>query len=86
MQYKGSSSELGKKTRQQAELEKSQVRMLIQSNKQLRSFIVNIQASYAWLYNSVDFMVKSHKILSLGSLTEAKGKNKVRQVVEEYLD
>jgi len=31
-------------------------------------------------------MVKSHKIPLVGSLTEAKGRNKVRQGVEEYLD
>jgi len=59
--------------------------MLIQRNKQLGLFIINIQASYAWLYNSVDFIVNSHKIHLVGRLTKTKGKNKVTQEVDEYL-
>lgn len=86
MQYKGALSLLGTKTRQQAELEKSQVWMIIQSNKQLASFIANVQASYARLYNNVDFMEKSHKSPLVGSLTEVRCRNQVRQEVEEYLD
>ena len=75
-----------KKTRQQAELEKAQVWMIIHSKKNLASFIATTHDSYARLYNSVDFMVKSHNIPSVGSLTKAKRRNQVRQEIEEYLD
>ncbi len=50
-------------------MEKAQMQTLIQNIKQLASFIGNIQSSYARLYNSLDFLVKSHKIQSVGSLT-----------------
>ena len=60
--------------------------MIIQSNKQLTSFIANIQVSFVQLYNNMDFMVKSHQIPSFGSITKAKCRNQVRQVVEEYLE
>lgn len=86
MEYKGARLELMKKKMQQTELEKTGVQMLIQCNKELISFIADIQASYAQLYNIVDFMVKSHNIPSVGSLIEAKGKNKITQEIEEYLD
>jgi len=59
-------------------LEKAKVQMLIQNNKQLTSFIANTQASYACLYNNLDFLVKPHVILSVGSLTEIKCRNQVR--------
>lgn len=60
--------------------------MIIQSNKQLTSFITNIQASYEWLYNSVNFMVKMHNIPLVRSLNEAKCRNQVRHEVREYLE
>jgi len=60
--------------------------MLIQCNKQPDTFIDNILSSYARLYNNVDYMVKSHKIPSFDTLSEAKGKNVIRQEVYEYLD
>ena len=86
MQYKGALHDLGKKTRQEAKLEKEKVCMLIQDNKQLTSFIANIQASYAHLYNSLDFLVKPHMIPSIGSLMEIKHRNQVRKEIEEYLE
>lgn len=44
LQYKGAPLELRKKTRQEAQLEKEKVQILIQNNKQLASFIANTQA------------------------------------------
>lgn len=51
--YKGAPLTLGMKMKLHAELEKARVQMLIQKNKQLASFIGNIQAPYLWLYNSI---------------------------------
>lgn len=42
MQHKGAPPKLVKKTRKDVELEKAWVQMLIQSNKQIASFIANI--------------------------------------------
>ena len=75
MQYKGASLDLGKKTKQQVELEKGRVLMLIHNNKIIASFILRIQDSYARLYDSLDFLVNSHWIPSVGSLWEAKPRN-----------
>jgi len=47
VKYRCAPPELVKKTREQVELEKAEVQMLIQRNKQLNSFITNIQESYA---------------------------------------
>lgn len=78
MRYEGAPLNLGKKMKPQAKLEKARVRMLIHNNKQLASFIGNIQASYARIYNTLDSLVKTHKIPLVGSLTEAKHRNQVR--------
>jgi len=47
MKYKGAPSKLVNKTRQQDELEKYEVKMLVQSDKKLHTFIANILSSYA---------------------------------------
>lgn len=70
----------------QAQLEKERVLILIKNNKHLTSFIGSIQASYVWLYNSLDFLVKAHGIPSVGSLTKAKHRHQVSQEIEEYLE
>lgn len=75
MQYKGALHEMGKKTRQEEELEKSKVWMIVQNDKQFSSFVSNTQASYAQFYNSLDLFVKLHGIPSVGSLTETKNRN-----------
>jgi len=62
----------------QSELERERVQTLMQTNKQLASFIGDIQASYVQLFNSLDALVKTCKIPSVGSLTKAKPKNQVR--------
>ena len=86
MRYKGAPFDLVKKMKPQAELEKEKVWMLIQKNKQFTSFIGNIQDSYVWLFNSLDVLVRTHQIPSVGSLTKAKPKNQVWQEVEECLE
>jgi len=78
MQCKGAQLELANKTREQVELEKVKLQIIIQRNKQLTSFITNIQTSDARLQNNVDFMVKSHNIPSVGSITKVSSRNQVR--------
>ena len=68
------------------ELEKVKVRMLILNYEQLTPFISNIQTSYAQLYNNLDVMVRMHKISSIGSLTEARLKKKIRLEIDEYME
>lgn len=75
MWYKGEPLDLGKKMKPQVEVVKERVWILIWNNKQLASFIGNIQTSYAQIYNNLDSLVKTHKIPSFGSLAEAKPKN-----------
>lgn len=70
----------------QLELEKSRVWMLIQKNKHIYSFIGDIKAFYARIYNNLDSLVKTPKIPSVGSPIEAKPRNQVRKEVDEYLE
>lgn len=77
MRYKGALLYFPKMTKPQAKLDKANVWMLIQNYEQLSPFINNIQASYALLYKSLDVMVRTHMIPSIGSLTEAKHKNQL---------
>lgn len=60
--------------------------MLIQNHKQLAPFIGSIQASYMRLYNSLDVMVRKHRIPSIISLTNAKPMNQVWLEIDEYLE
>lgn len=59
--------------------------MLIQNYEHIAPFVSNIQASYAWLYKSLDVMVRMHKILSIGSLTKGRPKNQVHIEIMENL-
>lgn len=60
--------------------------MLIQNYEKLTSSINNIQTSYAWLYNYLDVMVRTHGIPLIGSLTKARRKNQVRLEIDEYME
>lgn len=53
IRYKGAPLDLVKKMKLEVELEKVKVQMLIQNNKQLTSFIDNIQASNVWLFSNL---------------------------------
>ena len=86
MQYKGALLHLAKKMKPQAELEKANVRMLIQNYEYLAPFDNSIQASYARLYNSLDVMVRMNRIPSISALTEARHKNQVKLEIDEYME
>lgn len=45
-----------------------------------------MQASYAWLYNSLDVMVRIRRIPSISSLTDAKPKKQVQLEINECLE
>ena len=83
---KGELLDLVKKMKPQAELERARVRLLIQNNKQLASFIDSIQNSYVCFFSGLDVLVKTHKIPSVGSLTKVKPIKQVWQEIEEYLE
>lgn len=86
MRHKGELLSFLEKMKPQVELEKARVQIQIQNNKKLDSLISSIHASYVRLYNNLDFMVKIHKIPSIGSLTESKRRHQFRQEIEEYLE
>jgi len=70
----------------QAELDKAQIHMLIQNYEQLPPLITNIEASYSWLFKSLDVMVRTHKIPSIGSLVQTIKKNQVLLEVDKYME
>ena len=74
--YKWAPLDLVNKMKPWVELEKEKVRMLIQNNKQLTSFIGSILASYVWFFSRLDVLVRTHQIPSVDSLTKAKSRNK----------
>jgi len=76
MRCKGAPLDLVKKMKPWVGLEKVKVHMLIQNNKQLAPSIGSIQASYVWLFSSLDVLVRTHQIPSVGSLTKAKSRTK----------
>lgn len=60
--------------------------MLIHNYDQLAPFVNSIQASYAWLYKSLDVMVRMDRTPSIDSLIEAKHKNQVRIEIQRYME
>lgn len=48
--------------------------------------IINIEASYAWLFRSLDVIVQMHKIPSIETLTQAMRKNQVMLDVDKYIE
>lgn len=76
--YMNSLADLARKIRQEAKLDKVEIRMLMQSNKKLGTYVANIISSYARLYNGLDSLVIAHKIPSIGPFAEIKGRNIIR--------
>ena len=60
--------------------------MFIQGNKQRNTFVDSILNVYAFLYKILDSLVQAHTIPSIGPFAETKGRNVVRQEIEEYLN
>ena len=77
MRYKRAPLYLHNMMKLQAKLEKARIHMLIQNYKKLTPFITNIKASYAWFYKTLEVMVRTHRIPSIGSLNKANKKNQV---------
>jgi len=70
----------------QAEIDKQWILMLIQNYEQLPPLITSIEASYARLLKSMDVIVRTHKIPSIGTLTQAIKKNQVLLDVDRYIE
>lgn len=86
MWYKGAPLHLPKMMKPQAKLDKVKTPMSIQYYEQLASFVYGIHDSYSWLYKSLDVMVRTHMLSSIGSLNEAKYKNRVSLEINEYME
>lgn len=78
MRYKGALLHLHKIMKPQVELEKEHIWCQIYNYEEIPPPITSIEASYTWLYKSLDVVMRKYGILSIGRLTEAKDKNKVR--------
>ena len=48
--------------------------------------ITSIEASYAWLYRSLDVVVRMYGTSSIGTFTKAKEKNQVKLELNVYFD
>ena len=86
MMYKGASIYLHKKMKPWAMLDKAQIQMQIQNYEQLPPLITNIKASYAWLFRSLDVIVRMKNIPSIGTLAQAMRKNQVMLKVDMYIE
>lgn len=86
MWYKEAPLTIVKMMKPQAKLEKEKVRVLIQNNKQLATFITNTQDAYSWFYNSLDLILRTHKIPSVSPITHTKSKHQVWQEIGEFLE
>lgn len=82
--YKNAPPELVRKIRQEAKLERVEVRMLVQGNKQLHTYVANTITAYSLLYHFLYSLVRVHKIHSLRSFVETKGRKIVRKEIEEF--
>lgn len=52
----------------------------------LLQFITGIQASHAWVFKSMEDVMHTYAIPSLGTLTEAKTKKQVQQELDSYFN
>jgi len=57
---------------------------MIQNYKELPPLISNVEASYTWLFRSLDIVVRKYGTPSFGMLTEAKEKNQVKLELDAY--
>lgn len=86
MSYKGTSLYLHNMMKPQVELDKAQIHMLIPNYEQLPPLITNIEPSYASFFRSMDIIVRTHKIHSIRTLTQAMRKNQVMLEVTRYIE
>lgn len=56
------------------------------SNPPLPPLITKIEASYAWLYKSLDVIVWTHKVPPIRTLIQAMRKNQVMLDVDKYIE
>lgn len=84
MMYKGAPLHLHKMMKPQVELEKPCIQSLIWNYEELLPLVTSVEASYAWLYMSLDVMVRNYGTLLIGMLSEAKEKNQVRLELDAY--
>ena len=86
MRYKGALLHLPKMMKPMAVELKTHIRSQIWNYEELTQLITSLQASHAWVFRSMDVVVRAHVIPSIGTLTEAKTKNQVRLEMKTYID
>ncbi len=52
--------------------------MLLQSKKNLGTYVANIITTFPRLYHSLDTLVRAHEFFSIATFVETKGKNVIR--------
>ena len=78
IRYKRAPLHLPKMMKPRAVELKACIRSQIQNYEELPQLITSFQASHAWVFKSMDVVVHTHVIPSIGTLTEAKTKAQVR--------
>ena len=70
----------------QVELDKARIRMLIQNYEKLPPLIIIIEDSYVWLYKILEVIVRTHRIPSIGTLTQTMRKKQATLQVDQYIE
>jgi len=58
----------------------------IQNHEELQQLITSLHASHARVFKSMDVIVYTHVIPSIGTIVVAKAKNQVRLLLDMYLE
>lgn len=67
------------------ELDKAYIQIFIRNYEKLPPLITIIKDSYAWLFKSLDVIVRTQRIPSIRILTQAMRKNQVMLEVDRYI-
>lgn len=86
MRYKGAPLHLPKMMKPKAIDLKARIHCQIPNYEELPQLITYLQASHAWVFKSMDVIMRMHTIPSIGTLTEAKSKNQVWLELDMYFD
>jgi len=76
MRYKGAPLHLHKIMKPRVVKLKARIQSQIQNYEDLPQLITSLQASRAWVFRSMDVVVRTHMIPSIGTLTVEKRKEK----------
>lgn len=86
MKYKGAPLHLPKMTMANAVEMQARIWSQIQNYEDLPQLITGIHVSHARVFKSMQVVVHTHPIPSLGTLTQVKTKKQVQQELDSYFD